>query len=254
MVEPGNRSGGSCGRGAGTTLEGETGVALAGKGVLAIWNGIAPEAEADFVAWHIREHIPERVAVPGFLRGRRYVAERGHPRYFNFYEVESPQTLVSPAYVARLNAPSEWTRQVVRHFTDTSRTICTVAQSLGLGEGAFVATLRLSAAEGRERFLAGIGPVLPALMDEPGIVAVHLLEGQGGGSNGQTAEKALRKQPDTTVDWVLLVEAADRAPLEAAMTSRLAPETLAGFSAGLDAERDCGIYRLQYGLAQHELA
>ncbi len=32
-------------------------MALAGKGVLAIWNGIAPEAETDFVAWHVREHI-----------------------------------------------------------------------------------------------------------------------------------------------------------------------------------------------------
>jgi hypothetical protein len=47
---------------------------LLGKGVLAIWNGIAPEAEEDFVAWHVREHIPERVALSGFLRGRRYVA------------------------------------------------------------------------------------------------------------------------------------------------------------------------------------
>ncbi len=72
-------------------------MALAGKGVLAIWNGIAAEAEADFVAWHIGEHIPERVAVPGFLRGRRYVAERGTPKYFNFYETETPEVLVARA-------------------------------------------------------------------------------------------------------------------------------------------------------------
>jgi hypothetical protein len=31
---------------------------LIGNGVLAIWNGIAPQAEDDFVAWHVREHIP----------------------------------------------------------------------------------------------------------------------------------------------------------------------------------------------------
>ena len=75
---------------------------LAGQGVLAIWNGIEDEAEADFVAWHVREHIPERVAVPGFLRGRRYVAEVGAPKYFNFYETESPETLVAPAYLNRV--------------------------------------------------------------------------------------------------------------------------------------------------------
>jgi hypothetical protein len=46
-------------------------MSLLGKGVLAIWNGIAPEAEEDFVAWHVREHIPERVALPGFLRSEQ---------------------------------------------------------------------------------------------------------------------------------------------------------------------------------------
>ena len=66
-------------------------MALAGQGVLAIWNGIEDEAEADFVAWHVREHIPERVAVPGFLRGRRYVAVAGAPKYFNFYELDFGQ-------------------------------------------------------------------------------------------------------------------------------------------------------------------
>ena len=229
-------------------------MALAGKGVLAIWNGIAEEAEADFAAWHMREHIPERVAVPGFLRGRRYVAERGSPKYFNFYEVETPETLVSPDYVARLNTPSDWTRRVVRHFRDTSRTICGVVESHGLGDGAFAATLRLSAKGGRADFLLAMQPVLTALSAAPAIVAAHLLEGQGGGGNGQTAEKDLRRQPDATADWILLVEAADRAPLEAALSGNASSQNLAGLAAGYDAARDCGIYRLQYGLAKHQLA
>ena len=55
-------------------------MALIGQGVLAIWNGIKPEAEDDFVAWHVREHIPERVGLPGFVRGRRYVAGTALPR------------------------------------------------------------------------------------------------------------------------------------------------------------------------------
>lgn len=48
---------------------------LLGSGALAIWNGIAPEAEREFDRWHTYEHIPERMALPGFLRGRRYVAD-----------------------------------------------------------------------------------------------------------------------------------------------------------------------------------
>jgi hypothetical protein len=229
-------------------------VALAGKGVLAIWNGIAAEAEADFVAWHIREHIPERVGVEGFLRGRRYVAERGQPKYFNFYETQTPDTLVSPAYVARLNAPSDWTKSVVRHFRDTSRTICAVAASRGLGDGAFIATLRLGTRFARADFLGKMTGLLDALSRAPSIVAVHLLEGQGGGGNGQTAEKELRGQADETVDWILLVEAVEMAPLDAALREHLFDLPLGEIATGFEPERDYGIYRFQFGLAREQLA
>lgn len=235
-------------------VEEENDVALAGKGVLAIWNGIAAEAEADFVAWHMREHIPERVAVPGFMRGRRYVAEAGHPKYFNFYEVETPETLVSPGYVARLNSPSDWTKRVVRHFRDTSRTVCAVSASLGLGDGAWLATLRLSARGDAAAFAAAMNPVLVELAAAPAVVGVHLLEGHGGGSNGQTAEKDLRSQPDQTAEWILLVEAAERAELERALREQLPSQLLAALTTGYDPARDYGIYRLQYGLAQAQLA
>lgn len=228
-------------------------MALAGKGVLAIWNGIDDEAEADFVAWHIGEHIPERVAVPGFLRGRRYVAVRGTPKYFNFYETETPEVLVSPDYLARLNAPSPWTQRVVRHFRETSRTVCRVAQSRGLGDGVFVATLRLVAHGERDAFVDGLGTVMGKLQASPSIVAVHLLEGQGGGG-GATAEKALRSEPDQTADWILLVEAVEAAPLEAALSAHAAPETLSPFTSSYDTARDCGIYQLQYGLAKGQIA
>ena len=85
-------------------------MALQGKGLLAIWNNIADGGDTEFLNWHIREHIPERVSISGFLRGRRYIAHEGHPKYFNFYETETPQILLSPAYRARLNAPTPWTR------------------------------------------------------------------------------------------------------------------------------------------------
>ncbi|MCO5090355.1 DUF4286 family protein [Bosea sp. (in: a-proteobacteria)] len=229
-------------------------MALAGDGVLAIWNGIEAAAEADFLAWHIREHIPERVAVAGFNRGRRYIAERGRPKYFNFYEVDSTQTLVSPDYVARLNAPSAWTKRVVRHFLDTSRTICHVVSSRGVGDGGYVGTLKFDLRGPRAEFLHRVEPVLSALHDAPSVVAVHLLEGQGGGSNGQTAEKDLRKQPDATVDWLLIIEAVDRAALEAAVAEHLPPDVAARLGAGFEPDADYGIYRLQYGLSKAQLA
>jgi len=154
-------------------------MALLGTGVLAIWNGIAASAEDEFVDWHVREHIPERVGLPGFLRGRRYVAVDGFPKYFNFYETAGPGVLSSDAYQARLNAPTEWTRRVVTHFTDTSRTACEVAASFGRGEGALIDTIRLSASNDPTTFKAAVAEkILRPVAGEPGIVGAYLLQGQ----------------------------------------------------------------------------
>lgn len=39
-------------------------MSLLGKAVVAIWNDILPEGRDNFIEWHNREHIPERVSVP----------------------------------------------------------------------------------------------------------------------------------------------------------------------------------------------
>jgi hypothetical protein len=55
---------------------------------LALWNDIERGREAEYDAWHTREHVPERVAAPGFLSADHYV-DLGHPvrRYFTLYDV-----------------------------------------------------------------------------------------------------------------------------------------------------------------------
>ena len=49
-------------------------MSLLGQAVVAIWNDVAPEGREQFYEWHNHEHMPERVGIPGFLRGRRYHA------------------------------------------------------------------------------------------------------------------------------------------------------------------------------------
>jgi len=58
-------------------------------GILAIFNNVASGREAEFEAWFQHEHLAERIAVPGFLIGRRHEAISGQPRYFNFYVTQS---------------------------------------------------------------------------------------------------------------------------------------------------------------------
>lgn len=227
-------------------------MALLGKGLLAIWNGITDSAEAEFVRWHIREHIPERVGLPGFLRGRRYIAHRGHPKYFNFYETETPQTLESPSYRARLNAPTPWTQAVVKEFRDTSRTICDVVVSLGTGEGAWIEAIQIGAVRDGGAFSRVVGSTFTKdIVERDGIVGVHFVRDVEGHSNTSTAESDLRNQPDAKCEWILLVEAAENSFLEALRAGPCSDETLRRLSPGATVER--GIYRFQYGLSRTEL-
>jgi hypothetical protein len=118
---------------------------LAGEAVVAIWNGIAPEARAEFYDWHHNEHMPERVGIPGFRRGRRYVAldAATHPEFFTLYEVDAMPVLQGSDYANRLNAPTPWTRRVTAQFRDTARGLARVLESVGAG--GVLLTLRFDA-------------------------------------------------------------------------------------------------------------
>jgi hypothetical protein len=225
-------------------------MALLGRGVLAIWNDITAGAETEFVRWHVREHIPERVGLPGFLRGRRYIAQDGRPKYFNFYETATAETLVSPQYRARLNAPTPWTQAVIKEFRDMSRTICEVVATIGRGEGAWIEAIRFSGAGVPEAFArTATGGPLDAIAGMDGIVGVHVLKGIDAPGNTPTTESRLRGGPDATCDWILLIEAAELEFLTALRGAT--DEAFRRHAAGAAIER--GIYRLQYGLAHFEL-
>ncbi len=204
-------------------------MSLLGEGVVAIWNGIRPEGRADFYEWHNREHMPERVAIPGFLRGRRYVAAQAHPEFFTLYETRSVDDLSGADYLARLNAPTEWTRRATSHFTDTARSLCRVALTAGVGMGGWMMTWRYDDAPAGD-----LKDALRMLADAAGVTGVHLCITDHGASGMETEEK--KGRPTNAVPgYLVMVEGAgDREALEAAC----AGVSIAG------AER--GLYRLQY--------
>jgi hypothetical protein len=103
--------------------------------ILAFFHNIAPDREAEFEEWFQREHLPERIAVPGFLIGRRHEAISAHPRYFHFYVTQSVEVLKSSNYLGRVNAPTPMTRTVMSEITkDVTRTICRRTFRLGACE------------------------------------------------------------------------------------------------------------------------
>jgi hypothetical protein len=114
-------------------------------GILAIFNNVAPGREAEFEEWFQHEHLAERIAVPGFLVGRRHEAVSGWPRYFNFYVTESVGVLKSAAYLGCLDDPTPMTRTVMSEiFKDVIRTVCHRTLRLGTMRGTSVVTARFS--------------------------------------------------------------------------------------------------------------
>lgn len=89
---------------------------MIGASALAIWFDFDPVGQTDLDAWYPQQHLPERLGVPGFLRGRRYAALRASLPYLTFYETRDAAVLSSPAYLERLNHPTEWTRRVLPRF------------------------------------------------------------------------------------------------------------------------------------------
>ncbi len=112
-------------------------------GILAIFNNVAPGREGEFEEWFQHEHLLERLAVPGFLVGRRHEAVSGRPRFFNYYETQSPSVLKSAAYLARLDNPTPMTRTIMAEvFKDMIRTVCRRTYRTSAMRGVGVAILR----------------------------------------------------------------------------------------------------------------
>lgn len=220
-------------------------MSLAGSGAICIWNDIAPEGRAEFYAWHVHEHMPERAAVPGFLRSRRFIAldAATQPEFFTLYETRDPGVHTSAAYLARLNAPTPWTKTATQAFRNTSRALTHVEASLGPGAGGVLATLRLSVIPGREEeaWRRITGEILPELAGMAEITGAHLCRTNRDASASRTTESRDRTDILEAPDWVILVEACTEAPArKAAARAQEALDTV------LNRPAIAGFYRLEY--------
>lgn len=206
-------------------------MAMLGTGLLAIWHDLEEPATAAFTRWYRTEHLRDRVSLPGFQRGRRYVAREGAPRYAALYEAARPEDLSSAAYKASLNNPSPETRRIMPHFRNMNRTVCRLIASHGTGVGRELACFWLSPPEALRDDLAETmnAEILPALAQADGMIGAHLGVGDPALTRVESAEADMRGGPDKLTDWVLLAEAIDPESLKSAIGrhlhfARLAPD------------------------------
>lgn len=225
-------------------------MALIGKAAVVLWTTMQDRETHD--DWHSHEHLPERVGIDGFLRGRRCAAldaTLGH--YFVIYEVEDLDVMTSPGYLERLNNPSDWTARTMKRVMNVNRTLCEVAITDGAGMGSEVLTVRLSALPGHEVALTQIlTEKLADLGTRPGLVGAHLLK-RSEAARPETKERELRQKPDDSEDWVLILEAYDDRALDDLAEGVFSPAALSGAGAAPTPRVDR--YRLAHLLEDSEM-
>ena len=216
--------------------------ALLGDAAVVVWNDVAIEGRDEFYEWHDKEHVPERLAIAGFRRGRRF-AKPGHsPEWLTMYEADDLAVVTSTAYLARLNAPTPATQSALKHFRNTSRAVCRIACSQGSSTGGHMLAMRLSVPPERGdamcEYLAA--EAFPSAMRVTGVVACHLYAADERASYASTAESSTRAFD--VPSWVLLCEAT-RAP-----AAERARDVLAGRELdrlGVAVRSDAAVYALE---------
>jgi hypothetical protein len=175
----------------------------------------------------MQEHIPERLAVPGFRTAQRYEAIAADRAFFTYYEVDSPGVLVDPAYTARLADPTPLTRSIMPHFRGMVRSVFAevVREGGGVGGALVVA-----------RYMNGAPTRLPRAaletVDGSEIVSAKVWQPAPGNVRTDTPESRTRPEPDAVASGAIVVETTREAAALALATAfnRNLPE--AGVSIG----------------------
>lgn len=221
-------------------------MALAGKALVAIWNDIAPEMREGFFEWHPREHMVERLGVPGFLRGRRCIAIDADVEFLTLYEVAGPEVLVSDTYKIRLNNPTPWSTKILPAFRNNVRGACRIHSSQGYAMGGYVQTVRFQARGGCEASLvdALVHDVMPGLADLPRITGAHFVENEvslTGGNSGNQRGRVI-----SLPSLIVLVEGSTADGVRDACAKYLGSDRL--IELGASESVISGLYQLEYSI------
>lgn len=215
---------------------------MRGTGFLAIWSDIAPEDLTDYRHWLSREHTTERVTTRGFLACRVFRAMRADiNRFFILYELEAPEVLDGPAYLARLNSPTPWSQRIMPRLGNFVRGGGNVTARAGRGEGATAMVLRI------DRLPSDPSGFAKAIAGCDGVVAVQIGATDQARTSVPTVEKGMRTS-EGLFAGLLMIEALDETAIQAVRrrAAELAPDVVTDLD---DPEIYQGIFALDARIA-----
>jgi hypothetical protein len=137
---------------------------------LLVWTDIDPAHEADFNKWYDREHMDERVAIPGFAFARRFLRIGPGRKYLALYRTESLAVFDSAPYRRAFDNQTQWSLDNFKRMRDAVRCVGTVAQEAGAGSGGVLGIVELSADRA-----ADAGAQLEQAVSQDGMISGYLL-------------------------------------------------------------------------------
>ena len=224
-------------------------MSLYGKGMLITFSETPPEVEEDFNEWYNREHIDERVWMPGFHRARRYVDANSNAdiKYFATYETDKVEDLADPEYMELLKDQSDWSKKVMSTFTKFDRITASVTIDLSHGfGGACLAARFFPGIEIMSKLRDNLGDnLLPNIVSRPGIIGAVLVENNLSVVNEGRRAQGMEIPENETPEWIILIEAQDNKVL-----SRHANKLIGGGLTEFELEPsdiNIGVYNLMFG-------
>jgi len=217
------------------------------KAFLAIWHGLLPKGKFVWEKWHTCEHMPERIGIPGFLRGSRYMNYNDEEQCcFTIYEGSNLNVFKSKPYLERLNNPTLWTNKNASTFINFTRGACRCisTSSRESDYGGFVMTIRFLKRQDFRENLNDLEQLTNNITKLDGIIGATIGICEAEITSIETTEKKLRKGTfETSLDGVLLIEGYDQNILKNQMKNIQNLKKLSGINIDL---MQCQIYSLSY--------
>jgi len=174
------------------------------RGLLCIWTDIDPAHEADFNRWYDREHMHERVAIPGFQSARRFAACGPCPRpYLALYYTDTPGVFRSEPYARAFANQTPWSLENFKRMRGTQRRVGRLTVEAGAGEGGVLALFVIPAPRlAQPGTAARLAEALGAMVQQDHVVRAALLETDAALSTPVTADAV-----PAPADALVMVEA-----------------------------------------------
>jgi hypothetical protein len=88
------------------------------QGLITVRLDVAPEHDEEFNDWYNLEHLRQVVALPGFVRARRYRADDAPLKYLAWYETADETIEAAADFQRVVQRPTPWSQRMRRLYGD----------------------------------------------------------------------------------------------------------------------------------------